>query len=252
MGSQRRTPPPPPPRPSKKKAGEGMWQAWWLLLLALCAVLVVILGLIWLFIEFPGLAGWKEVSKESAEGRARQEKWRRDSVILGELQRRGRRVTVDQLVTDLEEVLVVKSDPKNLRRCSSTKMRRSATQVSMCNSSSGVSSGDSRQQSPRLEEVHLPSSSREVRLPSSTREAHLPSSTREVHHPSSSSRESHLPSSSREVGLPSSARGGREKGASHSSRGGFQEVDLSLHSVERSGGGGGEGDLLKNCENTEV
>merc|ERR1712037_895434 len=112
MGSQRRTPPPPPPRPSKKKAGEGMWQAWWLLLLALCAVLVVILGLIWLFIEFPGLAGWKEVSKESAEGRARQEKWRRDSVILGELQRRGRRVTVDQLVTDLEEVLVVKSDPK--------------------------------------------------------------------------------------------------------------------------------------------
>merc|ERR1712210_260080 len=134
--------------------------------------------------------------------------------ILGELQRRGRRVTVDQLVTDLEEVLVVKSDPKNVRRCSSTKMRRSATQVSMCNSSSGVSSGDSRQQSPRLEEVHLPSSS---------------------------SRESHLPSSSREAGLPSSARGGREKGASHSSRGGFQEVDLSLHSVER----GGEGDLLK-------
>merc|ERR1712037_405571 len=190
MGSQRRTPPPPPPRPSKKKAGEGMWQAWWLLLLALCAVLVVILGLIWLFIEFPGLTGWKEVSKESAEGRARQEKWRRDSVILGELQRRGRRVTVDQLVTDLEEVLVVKSDPKNLRRCSSTKMRRSATQVSMCNSSSGVSSGDSRQQSPRLEEVHLPSSSREVRLPSS------------------STREAHLPSSAREVGLPSSARGG--------------------------------------------
>merc|ERR1712037_530939 len=116
MGSQRRTPPPPPPRPSKKKAGEGMWQAWWLLLLALCAVLVVILGLIWLFIEFPGLAGWKEVSKESAEGRARQEKWRRDSVILGELQRRGRRVTVDQLVTDLEEVLVVKSDPKTCEK----------------------------------------------------------------------------------------------------------------------------------------
>ena len=129
-------------------------------MLALCAILTIILGLIWLFIEFPGLTGWKEVSKESAEGRARQEKWRRDSVILGELQRRGRRVTVDQLVTDLEEVLVVKSDPKNLRRCSSTKMRRSATQVSMCNSSSGVSSGDSRQQSPRLEEVHLPSSTR--------------------------------------------------------------------------------------------
>ena len=230
-----------------------MWQAWWLLLLALCAVLVVILGLIWLFIEFPGLAGWKEVSKESAEGRARQEKRRRDSVILGELQRRGRRVTVDQLVTDLEEVLVVKSDPKNVRRCSSTKMRRSATQVSMCNSSSGVSSGDSRQQSPRLEEVHLPSSSREVRLPSSsTREVPLPSSsTREAHIPSSSSRESHLPSSSREVGLPSSARGGREKGASHSSRGGFQEVDLRVHAVER-GGDGREGDLLKNCENTEV
>merc|ERR1712037_1000952 len=244
MGSQRRTPPPPPPRPSKKKAGEGMWQAWWLLLLALCAVLVLILGLIWLFIEFPGLTGWKEVSKESAEGRARQEKWRRDSVILGELQRRGRRVTVDQLVTNLEEVFVVKSDPKNLRRCSSTKMRRSATQVSMCNSSSGVSSGDSRQQSPRLEEVHLPSSSREVRLPSS--------STREVPLPSSSSREAHIPSSSREVGLPSSARGGREKGASHSSRGGFQEVDLSLHSTERGGGSSGEGDLLKNCENTEV
>merc|ERR1712037_1030744 len=204
MGSQRRTPPPPPPRPSKKKAGEGMWQAWWLLLLALCAVLVVILGLIWLFIEFPGLTGWKEVSKESAEGRARQEKWRRDSVILGELQRRGRRVTVDQLVTDLEEVLVVKSDPKNVRRCSSTKMRRSATQVSMCNSSSGVSSGDSRQQSPRLEEAQL----------------------------------------------PSCTRGGRERGASQSSRGGYQEVDLSLHLAERSGGG--EGDLLKNCETAKV
>merc|ERR1712037_411851 len=213
MGSQRRTPPPPPPRPSKKKAGEGMWQAWWLLLLALCAVLVVILGLIWLFIEFPGLTGWKEVSKESAEGRARQEKWRRDSVILGELQRRGRRVTVDQLVTDLEEVLVVKSDPKNVRRCSSTKMRRSATQVSMCNSSSGVSSGDSRQQSPRLEEVHPPRSAREAQL-------------------------------------PSCKRGGRERGASQSSRGGFQEVDLSLHLAERSGGG--EGDLLKNCETAKV
>merc|ERR1712203_872919 len=155
-------------------------------------------------------------------GRARQEKWRRDSVILGELQRRGRRVTVDQLVTDLEEVLVVKSDPK-LRRCSSSKMRRSATQVSMCNSSSGVSSGDSRQQSPRLEEVHLPSSTREVRLPSS---------------------------SAREVHLPSCKRGVRERGASQSSRGGFQEVDLSLHLAERSGGG--EGDLLKNCETTKV
>merc|ERR1711953_381903 len=197
---------------------EGMWQAWWLLLLALCAILSVILGLIWLFIEFPGLTGWKEVSKESAEGRARQEKWRRDSVILGELQRRGRRVTVDQLVTDLEEGLVVKSDPKNLRRCSSTKMRRSATQVSMCSSSSGVSSGDSRQQSPRLEEVHLPSSAREVRPPRSAREAQL----------------------------PSCKRGGRERGASQSSRGGFQEVDLSLHLAERSGDG--EGDLLKNCE----
>ena len=218
-----------------------MWQAWWLLLLALCAVLVVILGLIWLFIEFPGLAGWKEVSKESAEGRARQEKWRRDSVILGELQRRGRRVTVDQLVTDLEEVLVVKSDPKNVRRCSSTKMRRSATQVSMCNSSSGVSSGDSRQQSPRLEEVHLPSSTREVRLPSSSaREVHLPSSAREVH----------PPRSAREAQLPSCKRGGRERGASQSSRGGFQEVDLSLHLAERSGGG--EGDLLKNCESAKV
>ena len=80
-------------------------------------------------------------------------------MILGELQKRGRRVTnVDQLVNDLEEVLVVKSDPK-VRRCSSTKMRRSATQVSMCNSSSGVSSGDSRQQSPRLEDVHLAKSS---------------------------------------------------------------------------------------------
>merc|ERR1712107_243106 len=81
--------------------------------------------------EFPGLVKWKEVPKESAEGRARQEKWRRDSVILGELQKRGRRVTnVDQLVTDLEEVLVVKSDPKVLR-CSSTKMRRSAMRISV-------------------------------------------------------------------------------------------------------------------------
>merc|ERR1712088_425495 len=186
------------------------------------ALILVIFGLIWLVIEFPGLVKWKEVPKESAEGRARQEKWRRDSVILGELQKRGRRVTnVDQLVTDLEEVLVVKSDPK-VRRCSSTKMRRSATQVSMCNSSSGVSSGDSRQQSPRLEEVHLPSSAREV----------------------------HPPRSAREAQLPSCKRGVRERGASQSSRGGFQEVDLSLHLVERSGGG--EGDLLKNCETDKV
>ena len=197
-----------------------MWEGWWLLLLALCAILTIILGLIWLFIEFPGLTGWKEVSKESAEGRARQEKWRRDSVILGELQRRGRRVTVtDQLVTDLEEVLVVKSDPKNLRRCSSTKMRRSGTQVSMCNSSSGVSSGDSRQQSPRLEEVHLPSSS--------TRDGHRSSSTRDGHHPSSST------------------RGGRDKEVNHSSRGGFHDVDLSLHKAQRVGG---EADVHINCE----
>merc|ERR1711902_21246 len=216
---------------SKEKAAEGMWQAWGVLLLALCAILTIILGLIWLFIEFPGLTGWKEVPKASAEGRAREEKWRRDSVILGELQRRGRRVTMDQLVTDLEEVLVVKSDPKNLRRCSSTKMRRSATQVSMCNSSSGVSSGDSRQQSPRLEEVHLPSSTREVHLPSSAREVHPPRSAREAR-------------------LPSCTRVGRERGASQSSRGGFQEVDLSLHLAERSGGG--EGDLLKNCETDKV
>merc|ERR1712088_1242703 len=196
------------------------------------ALILVIFGLIWLVIEFPGLVKWKEVPKESAEGRARQEKWRRDSVILGELQKRGRRVTnVDQLVTDLEEVLVVKSDPK-VRRCSLTKMRRSATQVSMCNSSSGVSSGDSRQQSPRLEEVHLPSSTREVRLPSS------------------SAREVHPPRSAREAQLPSCTRGRRERGASQSSRGGFQEVDLSLHLAERSGGG--EGDLLKNCESAKV
>merc|ERR1712130_886810 len=200
----------------------------------------IILGLIWLFIEFPGLAGWKEVPKESVEGRARQEKWRRDSVILGELQKRGRRVTVDQLVTDLEEVLVVKSDPKSLRRCSSvksdpktlrrcssTKMRRSATQVSMCNSSSGVSSGDSRQQSPKLEEVHLSTSSRESHLPISTREAHLPTSPREAQ----------LPSSTREARISSCTRGGREKDESNSSRDDFHEVDSSLHSVERSGGG---------------
>jgi len=236
----------------KEKAGERMWQAWWLLLLALCAILTIILGLIWLFIEFPGLAGWKEVPKESAEGRARQEKWRRDSVILGELQKRGRRVTVDQLVTDLEEVLVVKSDPKSLRRCSSvksdpktlrrcssTKMRRSATQVSMCNSSSGVSSGDSRQQSPRLEEVHLPTSTREPQLPSSTREAQLQSSTREAQLQSStreaqlpsSTREACISSSTREVHLSSCTRGGREKDGSNSSRDDFHEVD------SRSGGG---------------
>ena len=182
-----------------------MWEGWWLLLLALSVLLTIILGLIWLLIEFPGLTGWKEVSKESAEGRARQEKWRRDSVILGELQRRGRRVTVDQLVTDLEEVLVVKSDPK-LRRCSSTKMRRSATQVSMCNSSSGVSSGDSRQHSPRLEEVHLPRSKR---------------------------------------------GSGREKDASHSSRGGFHEMDLSQHKSSRSVGET-ETHVLKNCETAKV
>merc|ERR1712192_164904 len=129
---------------------------------------------------------------------------------------RGRRVTVDQIVTDLEEVMVVKSDPtKNVRRCSSTKqMRRSGTQVSMCNSSSGVSSGDSRQQSPRLEEVH---------------------------HPSSSIRDGHLQSSS--------TRGGRDKEANHSSRKGSYEVNSSLQKAQR---GGGEADVHKHCEIAHV
>ena len=48
-----------------------MWHGWWLLLLAILALIIVILGLIWLVIEFPGLVKWKEVAKESAEGRAR-------------------------------------------------------------------------------------------------------------------------------------------------------------------------------------
>jgi len=199
-----------------------MWHGWWLLLLAILALIIVIFGLIWLVIEFPGLVKWKEVPKESAEGRARQEKWRRDSVILGELQKRGRRVTnVDQLVTDLEEVLVVKSDPK-VRRCSSTKMRRSATQVSMCNSSSGVSSGDSRQQSPRLEEVHLAKSPTRGPL---REEVHLAKSTtkgpllEEVH-----------------LARPSA----RDGGGSH--RGGCHEY-LNRHA---------EPDVDKKCENAQV
>jgi len=143
-------------------------------------------------------------------------------VILGELQKRGRRVTnVDQLVTDLEEVLVVKSDPK-VRRCSSTKMRRSATQVSMCNSSSGVSSGDSRQQSPRLEEVHLAKSPTRGPL---REEVHLAKSTtkgpllEEVH-----------------LARPSA----RDGGGSH--RGGCHEY-LNRHA---------EPDVDKKCENAQV
>ena len=48
-----------------------MWHGWWLLLLAILALIIVIFGLIWLVIEFPGLVKWKEVPKESAEGRAR-------------------------------------------------------------------------------------------------------------------------------------------------------------------------------------
>ena len=136
-------------------------------------------------------------------------------MILGELQKRGRRVTnVDQLVTDLEEVLVVKSDPK-VRRCSSTKMRRSATQVSMCNSSSGVSSGDSRQQSPRLEEVHLAKSTTKGPL---LEEVHL-------------------------VQLSTSTRNG---GGSH--RGGCHE-DLSRHAEPVSEA---SQDVGKKCENAQV
>jgi len=190
-----------------------MWHGWWLLLLAILALIIVIFSLIWLVIEFPGLVKWKEVPKESAEGRARQEKWRRDSVILGELQKRGRRVTnVDQLVTDLEEVLVVKSDPK-VRRCSSTKMRRSATQVSMCNSSSGVSSGDSRQQSPRLEEVHLAKSTTKGLL------------LEEVHLARSSTRDG----------------GGSQRGGCHE--------DLSRHPEPVSEA---SQDVGKKCENAQV
>ena len=50
------------------------------------------LGLLYLLIEFPGLSSWKVVHKESQEGRARQEQWRRDSLVLHSLgERRERR-----------------------------------------------------------------------------------------------------------------------------------------------------------------
>ena len=85
-----------------------MWAEWWLVLAALALVLLVLLGLLWLVIEFPGLTGWKVVHKESPEGRARQERWRRDSLVIEQREKRGKRrlrkVGVDQGVQCLMEV----------------------------------------------------------------------------------------------------------------------------------------------------
>ena len=91
---------------------ESMWQEWWLVLAALSIILLVLLGLLWLVIEFPGITGWKVVHNESPEGRARQEKWRRDSLVIEQRERRGgkrrgsrvRKVGVDQGVQCLMEV----------------------------------------------------------------------------------------------------------------------------------------------------
>ena len=85
-----------------------MWQEWWLVLAALSIILLILLGLLWLIIEFPGLTGWKVVHKESPEGRARQERWRRDSLVIEQKEKRGKRrlrkVGVDQGVQCLMEV----------------------------------------------------------------------------------------------------------------------------------------------------
>ena len=87
---------------------KSMWAEWWLVLAALALVLLVLLGLLWLVIEFPGLTGWKVVHKESPEGRARQERWRRDSLVIEQREKRGKRrlrkVGVDQGVQCLMEV----------------------------------------------------------------------------------------------------------------------------------------------------
>ena len=102
---------------------KSMWAEWWLVLAALALVLLVLLGLLWLVIEFPGLTGWKVVHKESPEGRARQERWRRDSLVIEQMEKRGKRrlrkVGVDQGVQCLMEVeeaaeveVVVEASPK--------------------------------------------------------------------------------------------------------------------------------------------
>ena len=64
-----------------------MWAEWWLVLAAISIILLILLGLLWLVIEFPGLTGWKVVHKESPEGQARQEKWRRDSLVIEQRER---------------------------------------------------------------------------------------------------------------------------------------------------------------------
>ena len=71
---------------------ESMWQEWWLVLAVLSIIFIVLLGLLWLVIEFPGITGWKVVHKESPEGQARQAKWRRDSLVIEQRERRGRAV----------------------------------------------------------------------------------------------------------------------------------------------------------------
>ena len=45
-----------------------MWHGWWLLLLAILALIIVILGLIWLVIEFPGLVKWPRRARRGELG----------------------------------------------------------------------------------------------------------------------------------------------------------------------------------------
>ena len=104
----------------------------WLLFGVMALALMALLALLWLLIEFPGLCQWQEVHKESPEGRASQERWRRDSVMLSQ---RGR-----TSVIDMEELV----------------MKRKDTVRSETRSSSGVSSASSRQLTPDLERVHSP------------------------------------------------------------------------------------------------
>ena len=104
----------------------------WLVFGVLALALLALLALLWTLIEFPGLCRWKEVRKESPEGRASQERWRRDSVILSQ---RGR-----TSVVDMDELV----------------MKRKDTARSMTRSSSGVSSASSSQLTPDLEKIHSP------------------------------------------------------------------------------------------------
>merc|ERR1712080_702816 len=95
----------------------GEWWVWGLIIGISIAVVILGLAVIWLFMEFPGLLSWNEneARHDSEAYKKSQERWRRDSVIIGKLEqdllgeeakRRGRRATLDMINLEAAEIPV--------------------------------------------------------------------------------------------------------------------------------------------------